>query len=82
MGIDRDEDPDLDGLDNCPSVANADQVDRDGDSLGDACDPDDDNDGLLDGTGVSGGGGCSQVPFGISVLLGVLVLLRRKKRTE
>lgn len=45
-------DSDGDGIDddddNCPSVANADQLDTDGDDLGNACDPDDDNDGLTD----------------------------------
>ncbi|XP_011311208.1 cartilage oligomeric matrix protein [Fopius arisanus] len=36
-----------DVCDNCPSVYNPDQKNTDGDALGDACDPDIDNDGLL-----------------------------------
>ena len=48
MGIDRDRDVQSDGVDNCPEVANPLQENFDGDALGDACDPDDDNDGLLD----------------------------------
>jgi len=39
-----------DARDNCPVVANADQANTDGDAQGDACDPDDDNDGALDGS--------------------------------
>jgi subtilisin family serine protease len=34
--------------DNCPDIANPGQVNTDGDSLGNACDNDDDNDGLSD----------------------------------
>jgi len=37
-GIDRDEDSVLDGDDNCPARANADQADGDGDARGNVCD--------------------------------------------
>ncbi len=39
MGINRDEDIVLDGIDNCPSVVNDDQTDTDMNGIGDACDP-------------------------------------------
>jgi subtilisin family serine protease len=45
-GTDTDADGVLDSVDSCPSVANADQADADGDGLGDACDPDLDGDGV------------------------------------
>ncbi|WP_197496149.1 IPT/TIG domain-containing protein, partial [Maribacter hydrothermalis] len=44
-----DEDADSDGIkdsiDNCPAIANADQLDTDSDGAGNVCDTDDDNDG-------------------------------------
>jgi hypothetical protein len=39
MGINRDLDNFLDGLDNCPAHVNDNQTDTDGDGLGDPCDP-------------------------------------------
>ena len=50
---DTDRDGVPDGQDNCPSVPNAAQADRDRDGLGDFCDPDLDGDGVpqLDGYG-------------------------------
>ncbi|MEE2959203.1 MAG: thrombospondin type 3 repeat-containing protein [Myxococcota bacterium] len=40
----------LDNTDNCPTTSNALQENHDGDSQGDVCDQDDDNDGVLDGS--------------------------------
>src|SRR5262249_52158820 len=49
---DADDDGVPDGFDNCASVYNPDQLNGDKGSecpdMGDACDPDDDNDGILD----------------------------------
>jgi len=51
MGIDRDEDAALDGLDNCPATSNPSQTDTDNDGIGDACEvlaADTDGDGVDD----------------------------------
>jgi hypothetical protein len=45
---DQDDDGVPDSNDNCPAVANPDQIDIDGDFLGDSCDLDDDNDSIAD----------------------------------
>ncbi len=45
--LDTDNDTIVDGKDNCPTTANTNQQDTDGDGVGDACDNDIDGDGLL-----------------------------------
>ncbi|MDA8815581.1 proprotein convertase P-domain-containing protein, partial [Luminiphilus sp.] len=48
LTLDEDGDGFHDGIDNCPSIANADQANNDDDASGDICDVDDDNDGVAD----------------------------------
>lgn len=52
---DNDKDGVKNAADNCPANANSDQLDTDNDSRGDACDADDDNDGILDDDEVANG---------------------------
>ncbi len=46
--IDKDEDDIPNDSDNCPDIQNHDQIDSDGDGIGDVCDPDRDGDGFDD----------------------------------
>ena len=48
--FDPDGDEILGGADNCPDISNGSQLNTDEDDLGDACDSDDDNDGVADAT--------------------------------
>jgi len=79
---DQDDDGVADGLDNCPTTANADQADQDHDGMGDVCDADRNGDGFNDNLGVSGGGcstgGGNGLGFGLGVL-GALLLMRRRR---
>jgi hypothetical protein len=69
MGVDRDEDGVLDGLDNCPDAANASQLDTDSDLAGNACDLDDDGDGLADAVETNTGTWVSSSNTGTDPLL-------------
>jgi hypothetical protein len=53
--VDGDRDGIADDVDNCVDVSNADQLDTNHDGLGNACDADDDNDGIPDTTEVKNG---------------------------
>ena len=76
---DQDGDGVPDGTDNCPTVPNADQADRDHDGIGDAC-QDQDGDGFADNLGVSGGG-CQTGGGGLGLgAIAALALVRRRRR--
>lgn len=91
-----DADADSDGVgnatDNCPAVSNSNQANFDGDSQGNACDTDDDNDGVLDADDAfpldatqssaasgGGGGGGAFSPLLLLALLGSRRLFRRRR---
>jgi len=65
VALDRDQDGVPNGLDLCPTTADAEQNDLDGDLVGDACDPQSCGDGVVgaleecDDGGTAGGDGCS-----------------------
>jgi Thrombospondin type 3 repeat len=55
IGVDGDADGLANTIDNCPTVPNPDQLDTDGDAVGNACDADDDNDRFSDPVEASAG---------------------------
>ncbi|HWU89808.1 MAG TPA: thrombospondin type 3 repeat-containing protein, partial [Kofleriaceae bacterium] len=69
--LDSDGDGVPDRLDNCPSMLNADQLDKNHDGIGDLCQL-----GVSGGGCQAGGGG----PGGVLVALGALAFLRRRRR--
>ena len=85
--VDSDNDGVADAFDNCPGMDNADQADWDHDGIGNVCDQDANNDGVLDDLVVSGGGcSCTAAsagfPLGVALGLAALIVRRRRTRTR
>ena len=72
---DRDRDGVLDADDNCPDDANVEQTDSDDDGLGDACDPT-----AFEGLTAEGDGGCAGGAASLAALLGLVLVVTRRRR--
>lgn len=68
--VDDDRDIVLDGIDNCPNVANTDQADSDGNGIGDACEPKPEPKPLT----ITCGSGAGQAALPILLSLGLVKL--------
>ncbi|MBI4822437.1 MAG: thrombospondin type 3 repeat-containing protein [Deltaproteobacteria bacterium] len=81
---DRDNDGVPDSTDNCPDVPNRGQSDRDGDHIGNVCDPDQDGDGFPDDVNIVGGGCRCVSPSHTSLLglvfIGLIATVLRRRR--
>jgi hypothetical protein len=78
MGVDRDLDGVLDGRDNCPAAANADQRDENGNQIGDVCE----NAGNAGGGCGGGASATAQTPFVPVLLLGGVFAVARRRRSR
>jgi len=88
-----DDEPDPDGdliparYDLCPATYDPEQADLDGDGEGDACDEDDNGDGVYDGLTSARAQGCDQrsselPPMTLIVMLGLVSLLSRRREAR